>query len=864
MDDNKDVGALKELFTRINEKYNFARTISGALIVSFLIFLVDYFDFPSSLIKDYGTKPIIIGSVLFILCIIIYSIQYNIFAVIRMNTVTWLDNFIIFSIFFSIAYLLEVYLIDALYLYKALLLIALICGICLLAYRFFLLIEKNKKIETASQNMDIIKLYRNELPSRPETSVLFFDDYPSSQDLLDRELIMQWLYNAIRYAAPMKSSFIVGVSGEWGSGKTTILDLVTKRIKKEKLNDIIIDCFNPWIYSDEQSLLLNMMETIIKHTGYNYSVISTRKLGSKIINQICQHDKTGLLNLFLNNMDVDINQLKKDISKCLDASNKKIVFIVDNLDRLEDKNILSILSFLCNIMNIDQIIYVLSYDKKQIIDVLIRNNYDPSFLDKIVNMEIAVPDFTDERKAKIVFQCLSNYIKYHGANIEIAENSALISTLCTYIKNLRLFTIFLNSIMAKIVDTKDYLNLIDLIGIEIIHMFNPNLYNTIYKNPQFFIGEDQTIFDSMHLSRIVQGKEKWKTDQTKFFKDIFDIEENKHAKNLVEYLFPIVAQSEFSLFSRTKKRLDGRKICSGKYFSLYFTLSSNHHLEIDRYAKSVVDQAENSDTEDTVIIKDIEQSFSDFPEQLQGELLRNIQLRFDKLSNAAALRLSVAVYNNATKWSSDVISILSTKSTAAAIISEFLKRQPESQIHVFAKVFEEDYANIFFIDTILYYYRGKDNSGSDNNYDVLHTEHKLLGKQIIRNRINLYDNKYYSKSNIWGLVHVYSDQPDIINEYIRSNVTPDHVYRLIFDCISEGNSSSESEKYLFNISRESLNKLTSIETIDGLLVNKQPTTESEIIVKTIYTNFRNRTNGKDGTSSIDSDYTSAEQIVFDL
>jgi predicted KAP-like P-loop ATPase len=49
-------------------------------------------------------------------------------------------------------------------------------------------------------------------------------------------------------------SIVFGIYGEWGTGKTSVLNLIENELKKSKK----IQCvkFNPWRFEDESSLIL--------------------------------------------------------------------------------------------------------------------------------------------------------------------------------------------------------------------------------------------------------------------------------------------------------------------------------------------------------------------------------------------------------------------------------------------------------------------------------------------------------------------------------------------------------------------------------------------------------------------------------
>lgn len=48
--------------------------------------------------------------------------------------------------------------------------------------------------------------------------------------------------------------FVIAISGEWGSGKTSLINFIISYLSKNKKNKPIIIRFNPWYFSDREDL----------------------------------------------------------------------------------------------------------------------------------------------------------------------------------------------------------------------------------------------------------------------------------------------------------------------------------------------------------------------------------------------------------------------------------------------------------------------------------------------------------------------------------------------------------------------------------------------------------------------------------
>ena len=79
--------------------------------------------------------------------------------------------------------------------------------------------------------------------------MLVLDEEAVDYDLLHREDLIENIIRTVADCYPNKK-LVLSLSGKWGSGKTTVLNIVKKRLQESE-NILIIDDFDPWNYEDE-------------------------------------------------------------------------------------------------------------------------------------------------------------------------------------------------------------------------------------------------------------------------------------------------------------------------------------------------------------------------------------------------------------------------------------------------------------------------------------------------------------------------------------------------------------------------------------------------------------------------------------
>jgi hypothetical protein len=193
---------------------------------------------------------------------------------------------------------------------------------------------------------------------------------------------------------PNSRSFAIGILGEYGSGKTSFINLIKTYLDPAKTE--ILD-FNPWSaegaaniqrdFFDQLSAKLYELNPRIANLIVGYS----RKLSRTDSSFIKLVREAGLAgSLFTRktyNDDFErINQLLKN-------SGKKIVITIDDLDRLYKDEVMEVLRLIRNTANFSNIFYLVAYERSYIDEAIksVNANAAGSFLDKIIQLEIPLP-----------------------------------------------------------------------------------------------------------------------------------------------------------------------------------------------------------------------------------------------------------------------------------------------------------------------------------------------------------------------------------------------------------------------------------------------------------------------------------------
>ncbi len=376
-------------------------------------------------------------------------------------------------------------------------------------------------------------------------------------------------------------SITIGLMGEWGSGKTSILNLTELYLEK---TDIKVMKFNPWIYSSYNQLIEQFFDELIEQFySENYELVADLRRYWLKINKsdLCKKTITNLIGLKipyffkLDSKEKSLEKIKKDINKIL--LDYKIVCIIDDLDRVSTTEIQEIFKLIKIMADFNNIVYILSFDKKIIAKSLEDEYIDgEKYIEKIINIPLDVPLSTDLELKNIIKSNLTTISKKHDIKLEEDRLNNILygwdyETKKYYgilylFKSIRDIKRFNNLLEFNIELVKDEVNFEDFIAITAIQIFKPEIYEKIKYN------ESLLIKYSISKVEYSSNQEIFKTEQREFESIVRDDDNLNH---ILKKLFP-----KMSFIYNTKYHSydpltcdEKLLICHPNHFKAYFKLN---------------------------------------------------------------------------------------------------------------------------------------------------------------------------------------------------------------------------------------------------------------------------------------------------
>ncbi|KMQ65281.1 hypothetical protein ACM39_16495 [Chryseobacterium sp. FH2] len=353
-----------------------------------------------------------------------------------------------------------------------------------------------------------------------------------------------------------QKAFTIGINSEWGTGKTSTLNLLKRGLEKTK--HIIIE-YNPWMGFDKKVLIEDFFNTLSEHIeqdGLNQDLdeYSNRLLSTQ--NSLLKDFISYIP--FFNEKTPSLENLFKLINKKLELLNQKIIIIIDDVDRLDNKEIFEILKLIRNSANFTNIFFIVAYDRSYVNNSIdnVNHFHERNYLDKIINIELSLPYF-DPVLLKNTFKNL--LIEKIGPEyidkVSYAINNGFIdiddlfrfrkaqSNFTQVISNLREVKKLVNSIVINYKNIFSDINFSDMIYLEILKLKYPSIYRLIYTQKEKILAENKGyLFLKTRKEKDKDGKEKEikiveELIENIFLKEKIGQEDKQMAIAIVNYLF---------------------------------------------------------------------------------------------------------------------------------------------------------------------------------------------------------------------------------------------------------------------------------------------------------------------------------------
>ena len=298
---------------------------------------------------------------------------------------------------------------------------------------------------------------------------------------------------------------VLGLYGAWGSGKSTILKFICHNLEAmpEEERPIVIE-FNPWWFSGQEHLaraFLGQLQAVLPDKNEAFKELG-EMLGnfSEGIGGLLDlagitggmGEKAGaLIKTFTERPPKDVPALKKKICDILQLSEKRIVIMIDDIDRLDAEEMRQLFTVIKALADFPNVIYLLAFDIDVVVRAIEKSSGMPGreYLEKIIQAPFVVPEVNRAALVAGLRKRLDEILE--GTPEELCKQSYWDSLFYDGIEHF--FTVprdvvrFCNTVTVTYSAVRGEVNAADFIAIEAIRFFLLDLYMYIRDNQYGFI-----------------------------------------------------------------------------------------------------------------------------------------------------------------------------------------------------------------------------------------------------------------------------------------------------------------------------------------------------------------------------------------
>ena len=342
--------------------------------------------------------------------------------------------------------------------------------------------------------VEFFYLYRHVFESQAKEKYVmavspFYFDSPTSSDLFNRKkyakLLLDKIYSSFSNQKRNNHSFVIHIGEHYGQGKTSFLMMLDEEIKKRKVPVINIH-FEPWLCDTEMGIVNEFFDSFRMEVGeYLPRLNSPMRQYLKLLLATFKYEANGFslsFDPFLKEKST-LKTTHDQIRDELMAIDRPVIITIDDVDRLQDKELMMVLKIIRDTADFPNVFYIVAADNLHLKRRLNSLNIDNAeeYLKKFFNLEFQLP-----ANENVAFEELLKLLdrKYQELEIDEKTRALYVSQIrnVVYIRdafsNMREVYRFVNSYFLAIDSMQDIrqLNLFDLFLLTMVQTLNMEYY----------------------------------------------------------------------------------------------------------------------------------------------------------------------------------------------------------------------------------------------------------------------------------------------------------------------------------------------------------------------------------------------------
>lgn len=391
-----------------------------------------------------------------------------------------------------------------------------------------------------------------------------------------------------------KHSFSLAITGEWGTGKTSLMNLLCNELMDEDVSNIM--WFNPRQSRSVETLQEDFMNQFGKVIDRYTQIPSIGSAVQRYIGELNIDNSWGVFKNLVNDLDRFLHEKGEDeITSILLHRGKPLYVFIDDLDRLTAPEMLEVFKLINKNAAFPYVYFLTAFDKTRVNHMLssyIGLSKDENYSDKYFNGEYHLPEKDYFKVVNSMARLLSDKSKAYSLNI----GGAIISGYWQQIQRITVNILktprdlirFSNEFMAAYSHVIDDVVFVDLWYLMLIKYVAPKVYDDIKERSCLIsLKEKDVIFYALDNTYIVT------------------LGYDNAVSFLLTYLFPVFNENSDKGNPMGTSESVKNFLNSPSYRRLYLRKNTNTYLSLDAGSDcttTVLNQLLTEENEDSEIL----------------------------------------------------------------------------------------------------------------------------------------------------------------------------------------------------------------------------------------------------------------------
>lgn len=317
------------------------------------------------------------------------------------------------------------------------------------------------------------------------------------------------------------AGFVVSVEGGWGSGKTSVLNLIRHLLDEEpEESRPIVVPFSPWLVGDAGSLAAEFLKQLAlgiavpRKQAILSGSIKTTDVAMKIAKYLRYVPGTGVVRESLKDLEEalgatkellqaaeqdkgspDVNRRKDEVFDALAALERPVVVVLDDVDRLPPKDVYEVIRLVRAVGDFPRVRYLLALDAGYVEGALEKVGVAQAanFLDKIFLHRFVLPAVFPEELSRELAERLERLAREAATGLPFMPlwrerlQVLLDAGLGELFGTLRDVKVVANRVQLQLGLSED-VNLAELAALETLAVKAPAVYRQMLRDPDTYTG----------------------------------------------------------------------------------------------------------------------------------------------------------------------------------------------------------------------------------------------------------------------------------------------------------------------------------------------------------------------------------------